>query len=295
MSKLVTAMTVLELVQEGIVTLDEEINQKLSSWKMPENALTQKKGVTLRHLLSHQAGIIDPDDGFIVYQGEDPLPSLLDILQGITKYNAKPVQVEYLPESKFVYSDAGYCVIEQLLIDVTGKPFAELAQNLIFEPLGMRNSCFQHAFEFIDTPHIAVGHDKDGAVVAEKRATYPYLAAAGLWSTPADLGLLLVELNHLLNGNGKLQISPSLAQKMLTPQGCAEWAGLGMFLGGKETQTRLTSYGWGVGFQCMLAAYPHFGAGVVVMTNSEPGFHQEKALTGELVRGVEREYAWNAT
>ncbi|MCP4419311.1 MAG: beta-lactamase family protein, partial [Chloroflexi bacterium] len=90
MSKFVTAMVALKLVQNGVVELDDEINQKLTSWKLPENLLTQKKGVTLRHLLSHQAGIMDHDDGFGVYQSEYPLPSLLDILQGKTKYNPKP-------------------------------------------------------------------------------------------------------------------------------------------------------------------------------------------------------------
>jgi len=295
MSKLVTVMAVLKLVQDGVLALDEKINKKLSGWEVPENALTKKKGITLRHLLSHQAGIIDYDDSFGVYQVEDPLPSLLDILQGNTKYNAKPVQVEYLPESKFVYSDAGYCVIEQLLTDITGKPFGKIVKELIFEPLGMRNSCFQHAFEFTDASHVAVGHDRNGEVVDEKRATYPYLAAAGLWSTPTDLSLLIIELHQLLEGTGKLQISPSLIQDMLSSQGCAEWAGLGVFLRGKGAQTYITSFGWGIGFQCMLAAYPYFGTGVVVMTNSEPGCHQEKALIGELVRSIEQEYGWKTT
>lgn len=294
MSKFVTAMAMLELVQKGVVALDNAINQKLSGWKLPENEFTQEKQVTLRHLLSHQAGIIDHDDSFGVWQAEDPVPGLLDILRGSTKYNPKPVQVEYLPETRFAYSDAGYCVIEQLLIDVTGQSFGELVKELILAPLGMRNSCFEHAFRFVDTPHIAVGHDQQGAVVDGKRATYPYLAAAGLWSTPTDLGLLIIELHKLLQGAGKLHISPSLAQDVLTPQGCAEWAGLGVFREGQGTRTRMTSLGWGVGFQCMLAAYPYLGAGVVVMTNSEPGSHQEKALTGELVRSVEREYGWRA-
>ena len=295
MSKLVTAMAVLALVQEGVIALDELVNHKLTTYKIPENELTQRTGVTLRHLLSHQAGTIDHDDSFGVYQATDPLPSLLDILQARTKYNPKPVQIEHLPGSKFAYSDAGYCVIEQLLTDVTGEPFGALAKELVLEPLGMRNSCFQHAFEFTDTSQAAVGHDKHGAVVDGKRATYPYLAAAGLWSTPTDFGLLIIELHQLLKRVGKLPISPGLAQDMLTPQGCAEWAGLGMFLEGEETRTRMTSLGWGVGFQCMLAAYPYLGAGVVVMTNSEPGCHQEKALTGEMIRGVEREYRWKAT
>ena len=222
---------------------------------------------------------------------EDPLPDLLDILQGKSPYNSKPVEIEYPPATRFTYSDAGYCVIEQLLTDVVGKPFGKLSRQLIIDPLGMTNSCFQHAFEFDDTTHVAVGHDRHGSVVDGTRPTYPYPAAAGLWSTVTDLSLLVIELQQSLQGAGKLRISPHLVQDMLTSQGCAAWAGLGVFLRGEGMQTRMSSLGWGVGFQCMLATYPYLGGGAVVMTNSDPGYPQEKALTGELISSVEREYA----
>jgi CubicO group peptidase (beta-lactamase class C family) len=295
MSKFVTAMTVLKLVHEGAVALDEPINRKLTGWEIPDNAFTREKPATLRHLLSHQAGIIDQDTSFDVHQADDPLPDLLDILQGNSKYNPKPVEIECLPESRFIYSDAGFCVIEQLLTDVTRKPFGKLVKEVLFDPLEMSNICFQHPFEFDDTTHVAVGHDRHGAVVDGKRATYPYLAAAGLWSTATDLSLLVIELQQSLKGAGKLQISTDLVQDMLTSQGCAPWAGLGVFLRGEGTQMRMSSLGWGVGFQCMLATYPYLRGGGVVMTNSDPGYPQEKALTGELVTSVEREYAWPET
>ena len=291
MSKFVTAMAVLRLVHEGALALDEDINRKLIGWRIPDNAFTREEPVTLRHLLSHQAGIIDQENSFDVYHAEDPLPDLLDILQGKSPYNSKPVEIEYPPATRFTYSDAGYCVIEQLLTDVVGKPFGKLSRELIIDPLGMTNSCFQHAFEFDDTTHVAVGHDRHGSVVDGTRPTYPYPAAAGLWSTVTDLSLLVIELQQSLQGTGKLGISPDLAQDMLTSQGCAAWAGLGVFLRGEGTQTRMSSLGWGVGFQCMLASYPYVGGGAVVMTNSDPGYPQEKALTGELISSVEREYA----
>ena len=124
-------------------------------------------------------------------------------------------------------------------------------------------------------------------MVDGRRATYSFLAAAGLRSTPVDLSLPTIELHQLVKGTGRLRGSPSLAQEMLMSQGCAEWAGLGVFVGCEGTQTRMTSMGWGVGCQYMLAAYSYLGAGVVVMTNSDPGYHQHRALTGEIVRSVE--------
>lgn len=245
MSKLVTTIAVLKLVQNDVLTLDEDINLKLNGWKMPDNALTQEHPVTLRHLLSHQGGVVDQDGSFGVYQAEDPYPQLHDILQGNTKYNTKPVHVEYLPESQFSYSDAGFCVIEQLIIDNTGKSLQEAVKELVFDPLGMKNSCFQPAIESMNAPHIAFGHNKQGNVVDERRPIYPYPAAAGVWSTPSDLSLLIIELHRSLEGTGKLQISSNLVQDMLTSQGVTDWAGLGAFLGGEEAQTRMMSLGWG--------------------------------------------------
>ena len=295
MSKFVTTMAVLVLVQDGTLDLDEEVNNKLSSWKIPENEFTQEKSVTLRHLLSHQAGITDSEGSFDVYQAGDPVPTSLDVLNGSTKYNSKSIRIEYLPGSKFEYSDAGYCVIEQLLVDVTGKPFDALVAEQILKPLGMINSSYQFDFEFSDTAQVAVGHNKHGEVVDGKGVNYPYMSGSGLRSTPTDLSLLVIELHHLLKRTGKLQISPLLAKGMLTQQGAAAWAGMGVFLGQVGEQVIMETFGWGVGAQCMISAYPYVGAGVVVMTNSDPACHQDKALIGELIRSVKNEYNWNNT
>lgn len=292
MSKLVTTIAVLKLVQNNVLTLDEDINLKLKEWKIPDNTLTQKHPVTLRHLLSHQGGIVDQDGSFGVYQAGAPFPLLHDILQGSSEYNTKPVQIEYLPASQFSYSDAGFCVIEQLIIDNTGKSLQEAVKELVFDPLEMKNSGFHTAIESTNNLHVAVGHNKQGNIVDERRPIYPYPAAAGVWSTPTDLSLLIIELHRSLEGAGKLQISSNLVQDMLTSQGVTDWAGLGAFLGGEGTQTRMMSLGWGVGFQCMLIAYPYLGAGAVVMMNSDPGCHQDKGLIGELIRCVEQEYNW---
>jgi len=293
MAKLVTAITVLKLVQDGFLDLDADVNEQLLSWKVPENEFTRKTKVTLRNILSHQAGFVDHDGSFDVYQDGDPVPSPLDILNGSTQYNTKPIRVEYLPGSRFEYSDAGFCVIEQLLVDVTGRSFDKIVKDNVFQPLEMNNSHFLPGYEFSDMAGIAVGHNKHGKVVEGKRGIYPYMSGSGLWSTPTDLSLLILELHKLLNDNGKLQITSSLAREMVTQQGCAQWAGLGVILHHDEGNLRLESLGWGVGAQCKISAYPYLGSGVVVMTNSEPGCHQDKALIGELIKSIDDEYRWS--
>ena len=73
-SKPVAAMAALRLVQEGKLSLDENVNAKLKSWKMPENEFTRQKPVTLRGILSHSAGITV--HGFPGYAFDVPLPTL---------------------------------------------------------------------------------------------------------------------------------------------------------------------------------------------------------------------------
>lgn len=286
-SKFLTAMLVLKLADQGILDLNENVNNRLISWKVPENKFTYDKKVTLRNLLSHQSGIIDPDESFDIYHPIQGKPAILQILQGKTSYCPVPIEVQYEPESKFHYSDAGFCIIEQLIEDVTGKSFNLLLQELIFGPLNMNNSTLESPKQEITNDHFACGHNKNGHVVDGKYPFYPYSAAAGIWSTPTDLAALVMEISHSLQGNSKLGLSSKIIKEMVSPQGCSKWTGLGVFLDKSDQEIEISSLGWGVGFQCMIVAYPHKGTGAVIMTNSDLGVHQNEGIIGEIINLLE--------
>lgn len=288
MSKFATAMVVLELVGRDKLDLDEDVNEYLQDWKVSKNKFTAQNKVTLRWLLSHQGGFMDPEKSFRPFDGNDDFPELVDILNGETRYLPERAEVKYVPGGGAEYSDTGYCVIEQLLEDFTRKGFSELADELLFGPLDMENSYFKHPFEFDDLSNFAVGHIKD-EVLEEKRAVYPYLAAAGMWSTPTDLSKMMIELMDSLEGEGKLSIGKHLAEEMITPQGGEDWAGLGVFLNQKDDPIA-SSLGWGRGFQGMLQFYPYLRKGGVVMINSNLGSHQVKNIIGEVLRSIDHVY-----
>ncbi len=248
--------------------------------------------MTLRMLLSHQSGIVDPEGAFDTCPPEVSGPELLDVLRGRSPLNPHPVRVEHPPGSKFSYSDAGYCVIEQALIDVTLTPFDDLMSELVLDPLDMTRSRFGAPLASGDA-NVAAGHDRRGSVIGGRYPRYPYLAAAGLWSTPTDLSRVLAELHQALAGGGTLGLTPEHAVAMVRGQVSTAWAGLGTFVGGSTERARLTSMGWGVGFQCMLRAYPQSGEAVVVMTNCDPGRPQDEALTGELVNALKMQQDWS--
>jgi hypothetical protein len=79
---------------------------------------------------------------------------------------------------------------------------------------------------------------------------------------------------------------------MISGYGDDKGAGLGVFLSHANEEPYLFSQGWGVGFQCKLVAFPRLKSGIVVMTNSDPGKHQNEALVGEVLREICKKYEW---
>ncbi|MBS4194339.1 serine hydrolase domain-containing protein [Lederbergia citri] len=285
-SKFLTGMTALKLIEEGLLDLDENVNEKLVTWKVPENEFTKNKKVTLRNLLSHQSGIKDPEDSFFELISYIGIPLMVELLEGKTPYCKVPIEVQYEPESEFHYSDAGYCIIQQLIEDVTKKPFYQVVNEFIFKPLGMENSYLNITMLEIDKEDFSCGHNKKGELVDGKYPIYPYPTASGLWTTSLDLVALVLELMNSLKGESKLGISKSLANEMITSQKGKSWTGLGVFLEGSEKELEITSMGWGVGFQCMMVAYPHLEKGAVIMTNAELGVHQMEGIIGEIYKSL---------
>lgn len=282
-SKFLTAMLVLKLTDLDILHLDEDVNQKLHSWKIPDNHLTKHKRVTLRNLLSHQSGIKDPKNSFTELTLGTALPSMVGLLEGTTPYCKAPIEVEYEPETDFHYSDAGFCIIQQLIEDVTGRSFEEVVEDLIFDPLHMTSSFFPTS---ITGKNVSCGHNPDGGLVAGKYPIYPYPAAAGLWTTASDLSRLICELMDALQHKSKLGLSDSKAKDIISPQYSKSWTGLGVFLDDSEKELEISSLGWGVGFQCMMVGYPSLGNGLIIMTNTDLGVHQLKGIIGEIYHSL---------
>ncbi|ENQ3108645.1 CubicO group peptidase, beta-lactamase class C family [Bacillus sp. 491mf] len=283
-SKFLTAMLVLKLTDQGIFHLDEDINNRLTSWKVPENEYTQNNKVTLRTLLSHQSGIIDPEGSFCEYNSTLGEPAMVELLEGKTPYCKERIEVQYEPESDFQYSDAGFCIIQQVIEDVCDKSFVELMDEQIFEPLHMKNSTYKQTTLTGNNIQFSCGHNKKGEVVSSEYPIYPYPAAAGLWTTPTDLAILVIEVVNSLKGKSKIGLSESKAKELISSQGCKEWAGLGVFLDGIGQEIEFSSLGWGIGFQCMIVAYPYLETGVVIMTNTDLGVHQMEGIIGEILK-----------
>jgi len=176
-SKMITALCILRLVQDGKLDLHKDVNDYLKLWKIPDNDFVNEVKITLANLLAHQAGFYDCEGSFCPYKKGDSIPKPIDILKGLTSYNPEEVHVKYAPETDCEYSDAGYCVMSQVLEDVFGETIPQVAKRFIFEPLGLTRTFFwemgKDSYCGISMLDCAVGHDNDGEIVEEVRAVYP--------------------------------------------------------------------------------------------------------------------------
>jgi CubicO group peptidase (beta-lactamase class C family) len=139
-SKSLTALGALLLVEQGKLSEDEDINLLLRNWKLPENQYTAGHPVTLRELLSHSAGTTV--GGFPGYPRSAQLPTLVQILDGVPPANTPPVRVDKQPGAGWRYSGGGYMIVQQMVVDVTGENFPEYMRDAVLTPLGMSESTF---------------------------------------------------------------------------------------------------------------------------------------------------------
>jgi CubicO group peptidase (beta-lactamase class C family) len=278
-SKPVSAMVVLRLVELGKLSLDEDVNVKLRSWKLPASDAMQGEHVTLRKILSHTAGLTV--HGFPGYAPGVPLPTLPQLLDGAKPANSQAVRVDIKPGMQMRYSGGGYEVMQQLVEDVTGKPFAQVARELVLEPLGMQHSTYEQPLPERLQELPATAYNSDGVAIVGKWHVYPERAAAGLRTTPSDLIKVVIEIQH----PGRV-LNAKTVEEMLTPV-LDHW-GLGWQLSDTDGQKAFQHGGSNAGFRCMLLGYREGGRGAVVMTNGDSG----SQAAGEIFSSIAATYNW---
>ena len=283
-SKPVVAMAALSLVAEGTLDLDMDVNRYLTSWHVPENEFTGEEKVTLRRLLSHTAGVssFDTDDGGP--PGE--APTLLQILNGEEPAPGGAVGVDLVPGSRRRYSNEGYAIVQQLLVDVERKPFPRIMEERVLAPLEMDHSTFAQPLPPSLLPVAATGHIGAGEPIEGKGLIYHNMGAGGLWTTPSDLAKFAVEIQGSITGESNRVLSMDMASAMLHDPVCGH--GLGLGTSGEGRNRTFGHSGHNAGFLCHIKALARGGQGVVVMANSNKAIPLLEAITF----AVAREFEW---
>lgn len=298
-SKPVSALGFLRQVQDGRITLDEDVNPHLT-WNLPRCASAKDEWtelVTLRRLLQHNGGISGrgvPDannqcnnfGGFGGYPnvGGVQIPTLDQVLDGSNPANSPPIQLTYEPGTApgGYYSGPGYVLMMRLLQDLTGLDFGAWMRDQILQPSGMSNSTFEMTLP-ADLARAAAGHDSNGNVIPGKRNRYPEASAAGLYTTPTDLCRFIILLNQHGTIDGRIVLDGNHTDTMVDQA-------TGIFTVNQVGAPDFYYWhnGGNAGFRCLLKGFPNRRAGVVVMTNGDSG----DSLHNEIAQAIIRAYGW---
>jgi CubicO group peptidase (beta-lactamase class C family) len=270
-SKSVAAWGVMRLVDEGRVGLDSAVDRYLTKWHVPPSSF-DAKGVTIRRLLSHTAGLsvsgypgIDPDSG--------ALPSTDASLRGAPN-GRQVVSLIAEPGTKYQYAGGGYTVLQLMVEEMSKRPFADYMQRTVLDPLGMKRSSYEWLPDL--RPATATAYAADGRALPNY--VWAEKAAAGLYTTPSNLGRFVAAGMEGPRGTvvGRGIILPETVKLMQTPapnsQSPGGWYGLGYGVDTLTTGERLVGHtGSNRGWRSRFAAIPDRRAGIVVLTNSDAG------------------------
>jgi len=290
-SKPVFAASALSFVHDGRLSLDRPVNDFLRSWRVPDSEAAPGSAVTLRHLLSHSAGL--SVHGFRGYAAGEGVPTLRQLLDGTPPANNDPIRITQRPGEGWRYSGGGTSVAQQAVEDVAGRPLAEIMRGSILAAAGMRESSYAQPLPPARARLAAVAHDEEGAPIAGRWHVYPEQAAAGLWTTPTDLARFALWVidgarNRRIGGAQRFVASHLIEPQPSPPPGRGERMGLGLFLGGEGRSFNFSHGGSNAGFRAFLVGFPETGQGAAIMVNGEAGY----PLVQELLRAIAREYRW---
>jgi CubicO group peptidase (beta-lactamase class C family) len=265
LSKPVTAWGVLRLVEQGRIGLDEPVTGHLRRWRPPPSPF-DADGITIRRLLSHTAGL--SVHGYTGQTPDRPLPPVTASLSGEAG-GSFPVELLEAPGRRWLYSGGGYSVLQLLIEDLTGRPFAEFMQTQVLGPLGMTASSFQ----WRRTAATAYPHDAGGTPIPD--FAFAEQAAAGLVTTAPDLARFVTAALPGPHGEppGRDVLSQAGVRLALSAAPATEgrWGlgyGLGLLPGGD-----LLAYHEGAnrGWRAGLALLPDRQAGIVALANGDTG------------------------
>lgn len=292
-SKLITSLIVLHYIQNKLLDLDEDVNKYLKRWRVPDNELTKRSKVTLRLLLTHQSGL--PATNFMVDK-TGAVPTLLNVIKGESPAINKPAIPVIVPGTQWEYSNIGYVLIQLVLEDITGKPFPEIAREVVFKPLKMRSSTFIYPLNKELGKREAMPHDENGKFAEPAMDRYA-VAHGGLMTTPADLALFTMEIINAYRGKSAKIINKEFARKLLHKEldldpkmfGLPIVEGLGVMLMYNGNNTLFTHPGSNFpGSNCWLIASSQTGKGAIVMTNGAGG----EILEIEIITAISKEFEW---
>ncbi|WP_147414235.1 serine hydrolase domain-containing protein [Sphingomonas gilva] len=276
-SKSVAAWGAMHLVGEGKLSLDEPVDARLKRWHLPPSP-HPVSGVTLRRLLSHTAGL--SVSGYRGWGPDDLIPTLEQSLSGQAN-GAGAVVLEAAPGSRWSYSGGGYTLMQLLVEETAGKPFADHMRDAVLRPLGMDDSSFALTADVLG--RAARAYDELGEETPTPR--FAELAAAGMYATVGDMACYA--LASIGDPRSGAVLKPGMLDLMTAPAPATNgrW-GLGYSIqaageGFPDGVARVGHDGGNRGWQSFFWVSRFQRDGLIVLTNGSNGWNVSNQLVAD--------------
>jgi CubicO group peptidase (beta-lactamase class C family) len=258
-SKAVTAWGVMKLVEQGKIGLDEPVMRYLKRWRFPGSDAHRDK-VTVRHLLSHTAGLDEGEGfgGFLPGEKVQTLEEALNSIKDSTAGEPRPVKVATEPGHGMSYGNGNYAILQLLIEEVTEQSFADYMAAAVLRPLGMTKSSFDIDALASEGREQDLAPNFDSGLQVQPRRRYTATAAVALYATAEDMA----QFARAFTGENPVLKQETLKQMTMPQPGTAGTWGMGLTL-----FTENDAGGYVVGHDG--GAYPSWGA--MVRTNPATG------------------------
>lgn len=269
-TKLFTAVAILQLRDQGKLQLDDPVVGHLPWFNMP-SPYADAPAITIRHLLTHTAGL--PREAAFPYWTDGQFPTLAQIQASVgQQVTAVP------PETRFKYSNLGLSLAGAIVAQAASLPYEAYVQEHILRPLGMSSTFV----ETIDPHHerLAVGYGRRLPGRLE-REIMPFTDCQGI--TPAaNMATTVTDLARFASfhlGDGVVEGRRLLRQSTLREMQRVHWLnpdwqsgyGLGFSITRQNNKTYIGHGGAVLGYRTLLRLCPAEGTAVVVLTNADDG------------------------
>jgi CubicO group peptidase (beta-lactamase class C family) len=286
-TKTLTAISIMELRNQGRLSLDDHITQYIPELRLVHDAYGSMDSITLRMLMSHSAGFQDPTWPYKQGKPWEPFePTTWNQLIAMMPYQ----ELLFEPGSRYSYSNPAFIYLARVIESVSGDPWETYVQKNIFNPLGLSHSYFGTTPPYLaaDRSHNYTRR-KDSAghqIVADNGADFdPGITIPnGGWNAPlGDLATYMGFLTNATHGDAATQrlyesILPHAALiEMWQPlhlTGDAEAApigsmGMSFFTAKSDGVTLVGHTGSQAGFLAFMFLNPATGAGIVAAFNTD--------------------------
>jgi D-alanyl-D-alanine carboxypeptidase len=296
-TKIPTAIAIMQLREEGKLDLDDEVTKHLPWFdvKYPSNA---SPVITIRHLLQHTSGLRNPIPAMIgwVHYG-DSIPNQTDVLKKhLPEFNS----LEFEPGTKAVYSNSNYMVLGAVIEAVSGQTYETYITENILRPLEMLQTGFIYSSAMAEneaagslpvvhffTPLLptlldtnTLVRERSGKLLWLNRIYIEATPPTGLIGSAPDVAKLMMAYLNRGTLNGELILSPeSIAT--LTDTAQIDGRGLGWAIGESNGERYLEHGGGGPGFAATMRLYPNSGIGIAILAN---GTDLDRAGLADLLR-----------